>query len=590
MNLHRNATRSATWSLPRVLTIFFACSLVLVGLSSCRPTSSSSAGGSKAKQTAPQGSKRKPRNSPKASSENAENAENATAKASGDELYARHCSTCHGKQGDGKGLAAAFLFPKPRDFRAGRFRLISSTNGVPTDADLHEAVARGMPGSSMPPWAHLGEENLKLLVERVRQFRRDGLHDILVTALKEEDEEAEIDEEQVLADVRSATTPADVFGVPATQGPSRDAVEQGRALYVKQACHSCHGKEGKGDGQQKMIDDEGLPTLPRDFTKGIFKGVDDFAAVYRRIALGMPGTPMPSSRATLSPEQMAHVTHFVLSLSSAENRLPTVRREKLVAHWVPRVDADPAAACWNGIEAQTLSVFPLWWRDDFEPRLLVQAIHDGKSLALRLAWRDAEEDRSAARSESFDDKVAVELYQGRAEPFLGMGSTEGIVELWLWSADREESALAVEDVYPNTVVDIYPFTESKVSTAEYDRPGTRTQRQPKTALPAVAAGNPITPVQGKSGGTSLEAGGPGSVTFRPPKLQAVDARGRWNDGGWTVTMVRSIPKEAPPGELKLSPRQRVSIAFAVWDGAHRDRDGQKLISIWNDLELEAKPK
>src|SRR5262245_9870295 len=50
-------------------------------------------------------------------------------------LYAQHCAACHGERGDGKGLAARFLFPKPRDFRSGRFRLVSTSNGIPTEAD-----------------------------------------------------------------------------------------------------------------------------------------------------------------------------------------------------------------------------------------------------------------------------------------------------------------------------------------------------------------------------------------------------------------------------------------------------------------------
>jgi hypothetical protein len=36
----------------------------------------------------------------------------------------------------------------------------------------------------------------------------------------------------------------------------------------------------------------------------------------------------------------------------------------------------------------------------------------------------------------------------------------------------------------------------------------------------------------------------------------------------------------------LIPGQRYSIAFAVWDGAASDRNGQKLVSIWHDLEVE----
>ena len=80
----------------------------------------------------------------------------STASANmGKKLYAQHCAACHGQNGDGQGVAAAYLFPKPRDFRAGRFRLVSTTNGIPTLEDIEAVLQRGMPGSSMPPWAHL---------------------------------------------------------------------------------------------------------------------------------------------------------------------------------------------------------------------------------------------------------------------------------------------------------------------------------------------------------------------------------------------------------------------------------------------------
>ena len=37
---------------------------------------------------------------------------------------------------------------------------------------------------------------------------------------------------------------------------------------------------------------------------------------------------------------------------------------------------------------------------------------------------------------------------------------------------------------------------------------------------------------------------------------------------------------------RVSRRSEVSVAFALWDGAFRDRGGQKQISIWNNLKLE----
>jgi DMSO reductase family type II enzyme heme b subunit len=48
------------------------------------------------------------------------------------------------------------------------------------------------------------------------------------------------------------------------------------------------------------------------------------------------------------------------------------------------------------------------------------------------------------------------------------------------------------------------------------------------------------------------------------------------------------PLAAPSEEdgVSLAPGQHASAAFAVWNGAHQDRNGQKLVTIWQDFELE----
>lgn len=75
----------------------------------------------------------------------------------GRQLYLQHCAACHGEQGAGDGIAARFLFPKPRDFRLGKYRVVSTTNRIPSREDLDAVLVRGMPGSSMPPWRHLSK-------------------------------------------------------------------------------------------------------------------------------------------------------------------------------------------------------------------------------------------------------------------------------------------------------------------------------------------------------------------------------------------------------------------------------------------------
>jgi len=84
----------------------------------------------------------------------------------------------------------------------------------------------------------------------------------------------------------------------------------------------------------------------------------------------------------------------------------------------------------------------------------------------------------------------------------------------------------------------------------------------------------------------LTGGGPGTSTFRPPTSQHVHAVGQWHEGRWTVVMTRPLVLDSPDDGVSLAPRDKASVAFAVWDGAAQDRDGRKLITIWQDLVLE----
>jgi DMSO reductase family type II enzyme heme b subunit len=510
---------------------------------------------------------------------------------SGQQLFARHCAACHGERGDGKGIAAAFLFPKPRDFRAGRFRLVSTNNNVPTREDLHAVLIRGMPGSAMSPWEHLSQPERDALVDEVLRIRREGARELYINQLKEDegltDEEIAADdvEQDVQEFVDDMTTPGESTEVPSIDAPTAEAIASGKEHYAKFACISCHGETGRGDGVQEMFDDEQMPTSPRDFTLGIFKGNHDPASLYRRIAYGMPGSPMPGS-STMTPQQMVELVHYIRSLSSEEQRQAAIsKRLAIVAKRVEAIPSSAEESAWASSQPVPLRMMPLWWRNDADPELTVQAVHDGQTIAVRLSWQDQSHDAHALRSETFEDAVAVELYRGDAEPFLGMGAAASPVDVWFWDADRQSGQLAVDESYPNTVVDVFPFSETVVASAELSRPGARMADQPDVSLPARASGNSIVPPNDESGGTTLHVGGPGSVTFRVPQSQLVRARGSWSNGRWNVLMTRPLAV-SPEDGVSLEPGNRASVAVAVWDGSHRDRDGQKLITIWHDLDIE----
>ena len=511
----------------------------------------------------------------------------------GKKLYAQHCAACHGQSGDGKGLAAPFLFPKPRNFTTGKFRLVSTKNRIPSMNDLDAVLQRGMPGSAMPPFSHLKNSELKALTKEVQRLFQDGLRSRYILSLKEDGEmtDEEIAEEEVQEEIAEfiqlRTTTGPTTEVPPIDASDEVAVSRGKILYLKHGCNKCHGDTGVGDGLQKMVDDDGYPTRPRDLTKGIFKGGHDVTSLYRRIAYGMPGTPMPSSESALKPLEMVDLVHFTLSLSNEEQRQRSIlKRQQLFATAVKQLPETVTDAGWSTTKPVRLSMLPLWWRDNSDPDLQVQALHDGKNIAVRMSWQDKTDDRHSARNESFKDAVALELYSGDEEPFVGMGNKKSSIDVWFWDADHQGDPVTVEDVYPNTVVDRFPFNEKVVTNPEFDRKGTRTANQPNISLPARASGNPNFPKQGGTGASSLKTNGPGSVTFRIPKSQIVNAHGVWAAGRRTVVMTRSLAVHSKAEGIELKPGDSVSIAFAIWDGSQQDRDGKKLITIWHDLKLK----
>jgi hypothetical protein len=72
------------------------------------------------------------------------------------------CSQCHGKKGDGKGNLAAQFNPPPRNFGCAE-----TVNGIP-DGQLFWIIKNGSPGTSMPGFKNLSDEQIWQLVQYLR--------------------------------------------------------------------------------------------------------------------------------------------------------------------------------------------------------------------------------------------------------------------------------------------------------------------------------------------------------------------------------------------------------------------------------------
>lgn len=240
----------------------------------------------------------------------------------GPKLFTKNCAYCHGDQGDGRGVAG--LNPPARYFGKEAFRFASTTNAIPTDADLLRIVHNGIPGSAMPSFDHLTDSERAALAGHIRTLIAAGIYE----KLRQKGGEDFFPDEGWKAAVTQAQ-PGPLLTVPTShRPPTVESLANGKAIFLK-SCANCHGKEGVGDGEQtkdpKFICDNGCRAMPRDLTAGVFKGGRERDRIYARIVLGIPGTPMPATN-TLKPEELDDLVNYVLSLSATSPTTTVAQR------------------------------------------------------------------------------------------------------------------------------------------------------------------------------------------------------------------------------------------------------------------------
>jgi mono/diheme cytochrome c family protein len=244
------------------------------------------------------------------------------------ELYALHCSACHGDDGDGNGRAARHQFPRPRDLRTESFRLVSTNNGVPTVEDVERVIRHGMPGTSMRAFDQLSENQLRRLAEEVLRIRREGIRGWYIALLQAEEEEIDEQEVQQVVDLR--TLPGDILQAPVIGPADPAAVARGREVYLQSGCRSCHGDDGAGTPEVVAFDPQGLPAWPRDLVHDPFKGGHEPESIGLRIRAGMPGSPHGATK-VLTDRECADLVQYCNSLSRQPKRTTTNHQRHLEA-------------------------------------------------------------------------------------------------------------------------------------------------------------------------------------------------------------------------------------------------------------------
>lgn len=249
--------------------------------------------------------------------------------------------------------------------------------------------------------------------------------------------------------------------------------------------------------------------------------------------------------------------------------------------------ADPNSELWQ--QATAVEV-PLSAQITAKPTLLnsniravdVRALHNDKQIAVLVEWQDESMDDSMVRVQDFRDAVALQFPLVQGQPFFCMGQQDGDVNIWHWKADWQADIAARQDMetaYPHMYVDGYTFADEEAGLAAGPD-----DYIDVNYLPATAAGNPMAAATHSSPVEDLIAGGFGSLTAQPATGQNVQGYGEWVESKWRVVFGRDL-SSSEGDDVSFASDQVYAIAFAVWDGANNERNGQKSTSQWISLQL-----
>jgi DMSO reductase family type II enzyme heme b subunit len=368
----------------------------------------------------------------------------AFAEDNGKILYDKWCSQCHGEKGDGKGPAADFVFPKPRDFTKGTYKFHSTASGEPAlDSDIARSIREGNPGTSMPAWEMFSEDNVKYLVIYLKKFSPDAF-----------------------------TTNGTPLKVVKPSGSKEKLIALGKEMYEKAKCWECHGKAGRGDGdkgmQEKFKDDWGNRIYPADQTSPWeYRKGSDLNDIFITITAGIDGTPMTSYGDTVSDEKRWALAYYVKSQQQVRKPGPALRVTKVDA--IPSSTDDPV---WNNVDYLDL---PMAGQIIFDPRdfkpvitnARVRGVYTGSELAVMLEWTGKK--HNIGDDGHPPDAARIQFPAKTSEgsrPYFVMGDKKSSVNIWQWKASdnlgvefnaqgplsftqREKQDIQVTPVYKN---------------------------------------------------------------------------------------------------------------------------------------------
>jgi mono/diheme cytochrome c family protein len=542
----------------------------------------------------------------------------------GKQVYEKWCIHCHGENGDGEGVAAERVKPRPRDFTSGKYKVRMTTTGnIPTDDDLERAIRRGLPYSSMPafPVSFLSDPELDALVAYVKSF-------------------SDWFEDPELQDPEVITIPAP---------PPYDeeaALSTGRQIYEETGCGRCHGDKGRGDGMSAptLVDDWGDHIRVADLTMPwTFRGGGARRDIFRTMSTGFNGTPMPGFHNNLgatpeeSRQRMWAIVDYMLALAGGPAQgdtfeAPYVNLLRSVPTAEEEIDLGRGAELFADAPE---AMFPLFGQivepgRNFYPSAIAvtaKAIHNADEIAFRLTWHDMRAETSGSNAPDLQvptwDEQLAELGKSSGDSddgdsgdfwgddsgaedsgddggdFWGTGDDEGSGadsgddggDFWgteeesagddFWGDDDDGGAASG----PSGPGGRTPDTEFSDAVAlQFPLQLPTGVRQPYFLFGDVQ--NPVdlwfVDLAKPDAAARYEGRGSATVTLIEGG-DVVEAVGGYEDGEWSVIFKRARKSR---GAMSFEEGQFYPIAFTNWDGFNRERGNKRALSAWYNVYVE----
>ncbi len=466
----------------------------------------------------------------------------------GKKVYFKRCVWCHGPEGAGDGPGADRLWPRPRNFNQGTFKIRHTESGeLPTDQDMFLTVTHGLPGSAMPPWKGILSDKERMAV--VKFVQKELVKD---RSFEDPDEDF------------------DVIDFGKQVASSKESIEKGREVFMKKGkCVECHGELGKGDGNATQKDEWGFPIMPANLTKcWNFRGnrADPYnpANVFREVSTGLNGTPMPSFVDILSIEERWNVANFVISLCpkmaidplTDKPKLRFVVKSTFTEEELPASiedqkwkDAEPT---YVGLGSQIIHKPRNFVRqvDD----VWVRSLYNKKEITFLFEWDDR--NKSLGKPDTVAAAAAVQEIPPAGQPIAYRGVTE-------WPVTND--AIAIQ----------FPAKWRELSPPE------------KPRFVWGDAKHAIDLWKWESAGEVKEYTGKGVKDLNPRSSQNVKVvQTKFQDGRWHVILKRALTTSDKENDVQFEKGYYIPTAFFAWDGNNGDIGPKMSISTWDYLILE----